>query len=132
MSSDPRDARSIRAVLLAGTAAILLAVLGAAAWLSFEGSEEEAQELFDARLATSARVLEAFLARQIEHATVAAPIVIALPGPIEANMQALSRPQRVADAAHGADHGFRNLRVARIELASKIVNVEIDDVFEQL
>jgi len=80
----PRRARSIRAVLLAGTIATLLAVLGVAAWMSFEGSAEEAQELFDARLATSARVLEAFLARQVEHATVAAPIVIQLPGPIEA------------------------------------------------
>jgi two-component system, OmpR family, sensor histidine kinase QseC len=79
-----RRARSIRAVLLAGTIATLLAVLGVAAWMSFEGGEEEAQELFDARLATSARVLEAFLARQVEHATVAAPIVIQLPGPIEA------------------------------------------------
>ncbi len=80
----PRRTRSIRAVLLAGTILTLLAVLGVAAWMSFEGSEEEAQELFDARLATSARVLEAFLARQVEHATVAAPIVIQLPGPIEA------------------------------------------------
>ncbi len=70
-ASAPRRARSIRAVLLAGTIATLLAVLGVAAWMSFEGSEEEAQELFDARLATSARVLETFLARQVEHATVA-------------------------------------------------------------
>ena len=85
MSADaPRRARSIRAVLLAGTIATLLAVLGVAAWMSFQGSEEEAQELFDARLATSARVLEAFLARQVEHATIAAPIVIQLPAPIEA------------------------------------------------
>jgi two-component system sensor histidine kinase QseC len=80
----PHRTRSIRAVLLAGTIATLLVVLGVAAWMSFEGSEEEAQELFDARLATSARVLEAFLARQVEHATVAAPIVIQLPAPIEA------------------------------------------------
>jgi two-component system sensor histidine kinase QseC len=61
----------------------LLAVLGAAAWLSFAGSEEEAQELFDARLATSARVLEALVARPVETATVTAPIVIALPRPLE-------------------------------------------------
>jgi two-component system sensor histidine kinase QseC len=74
---------SIRAQLLAGTVAALLAVLGAVAWLSFEGSQEEAEELFDARLATSARVLEALVARQIEKATIAAPIVIALPGPLE-------------------------------------------------
>jgi two-component system, OmpR family, sensor histidine kinase QseC len=79
-----RPGRSVRTVLLAGTIATLLVVLGAAAWLSFKGSEEEAQELFDARLATSARVLEAFLARQVERATVTSPIVITLPGPLEA------------------------------------------------
>lgn len=83
MPGKPRAARSILALLLAGTSAALLAVLGAAAWLSFAGSEEEAQELFDARLATSARVLEALVARQVDKATVAAPIVIALPGPLE-------------------------------------------------
>ena len=83
MPGKPRAARSILALLLTGTSAALLAVLGAAAWLSFAGSEEEAQELFDARLATSARVLEALVARQVEKATVAAPIVIALPGPLE-------------------------------------------------
>ena len=83
MRADPSTARSIRALLLAGTSAALLAVLGAAAWLSYSGSEEEAQELFDARLATSARVLEALVARQVETATLAAPIVIALPGPLE-------------------------------------------------
>jgi two-component system sensor histidine kinase QseC len=77
-------ARSIRAQLLTGTVAALLAVLGAVGWLSFEGSAEEAHELFDARLATSARVLEAFVARQLEKATITAPIVIALPGPLEA------------------------------------------------
>jgi two-component system sensor histidine kinase QseC len=76
-------ARSIRALLLGGTVAALLAVLGAVAWLSFQGSQEEAEELFDARLATSARVLEALVARQLEKATIAAPIVISLPGPLE-------------------------------------------------
>ena len=76
-------ARSIRALLLGGTVAALLAVLGAVAWLSFSGSQEEAEELFDARLATSARVLEALVAHQVEKATIAAPIVIALPGPLE-------------------------------------------------
>jgi two-component system, OmpR family, sensor histidine kinase QseC len=84
MSGRRRTAASIRALLLAGSSAALLAVLGAAAWLSFDGSEEEAQELFDARLATSARVLEALVARQVEKATVSAPIVIDLPGPLEA------------------------------------------------
>jgi two-component system sensor histidine kinase QseC len=77
-------ASSILALLLAGTSLTLLVVLGAAAWISFDGAEEEAQELFDARLATSARVLEALVARNVEKATIAAPVVIALPGPLEA------------------------------------------------
>lgn len=85
MTQAARPARSIRALLFAGSIATLLVVLGAAAWLSFAGSEEEAQELFDARLATSARVLEALVARPLEKATVALPIVIALPGPLEAH-----------------------------------------------
>ena len=84
MRATPRTKRSILALLLAGTSVTLLAVLGAAAWLSFQGSEEEAQELFDARLATSARVLEALVARQVQTATVAAPIIISLPGPLGA------------------------------------------------
>jgi two-component system sensor histidine kinase QseC len=76
-------ASSIRTVLLVGTFAALVAVLGAAALVSFDASEEEAQELFDARLATSGRVLEALVARQVERATLAAPIVITLPQPLE-------------------------------------------------
>jgi two-component system sensor histidine kinase QseC len=84
MPGTPRTARSIRALLLAGTSVTLLAVLGVAAWLSYDGSEEEAQELFDSRLATSARVLDALVARQVEKATIAAPIVIELPTPLDA------------------------------------------------
>ena len=42
-----RTARSIRTVLLAGTIAALLVVLGAAAWVSFDASEEEAQHSRD-------------------------------------------------------------------------------------
>jgi len=75
--------RSIQAVLLGGTIAVLVAVLGGAAWVAYEAGQDEAEELFDARLATSARVLEALVARQLETATVAAPIVIALPEPLE-------------------------------------------------
>ena len=75
--------RSIRAVLLGGTIAVLVAVLGGAAWIAYEAGLEEAEELFDARLATSARVLEAMMARQLETATIATPIVIALPAPLE-------------------------------------------------
>ena len=92
MSDQPRSSRSIRALLLAGTSATLLVVLGAAAWISHSGAEEEAQELFDARLATSARVLEALVARQVATATVAAPIVIELPGPLEATAHDVPNP----------------------------------------
>ena len=51
-------------MLLVGSIAVLLAVLGAAAWIGYEGSADEADELFDARLATSARVLAALGATQ--------------------------------------------------------------------
>ncbi|HWA37371.1 MAG TPA: ATP-binding protein [Burkholderiales bacterium] len=83
MSAPARRTPSIRALLLAGGTAVLLVVLIPATWLAYQGSEEEAQELFDARLATSARVLEALVARQMEKATVAAPIVLSLPAPLE-------------------------------------------------
>jgi two-component system, OmpR family, sensor histidine kinase QseC len=81
MSAAPPSA-SIRAVLLAGSIAVLLVVLGAAAWIAYDAGRDEAEELFDARLATSARVLEAMVARQLETATVAAPIVVELPAPL--------------------------------------------------
>ena len=75
--------RSIQGVLLGGTAAVLLAVLGAAAWLGFEAGSEEASELFDARLATSARVLAALATSEPPAAAGEAPIVVALPSWIE-------------------------------------------------
>jgi two-component system sensor histidine kinase QseC len=75
--------RSIQAVLLGGTIAVLVAVLGGAAWVAYEAGLDEAEELFDARLATSARVLEAMMARQLETATIATPLVIVLPEPLE-------------------------------------------------
>jgi two-component system sensor histidine kinase QseC len=71
--------RSIQGILLGGTVAVLLAVLGAAAWLGFEAGEDEAEELFDARLATSARVLSSLLDAQAPAARGAAPIVVPLP-----------------------------------------------------
>ena len=80
--SASRPSASIRAVLLAGSIAVLLLVLGAAAYIAYEAGRDEAEELFDARLATSARVLEAMVARQLETATVASPIVVELPAPL--------------------------------------------------
>ncbi len=75
-------ARSIRGVLLGGSVGVLLAVLGAAAWIGYTGSEEEADELFDARLATSARIFGALYAAQPPGAA-GAPLVLVYPGPTE-------------------------------------------------
>jgi len=75
--------RSTQAVLLGGTIAILLVVLGAAAWLGFDAGEDEADELFDARLATSARVLATLVGAQTFTAGVSRPIVVSFPEPLE-------------------------------------------------
>ena len=74
--------RSTRAVLLGGSIAVLLVVLGAAAWIGYDASEDEATELFDARLATSARVLAALAAARPADAG-AAPLVVTLPALLE-------------------------------------------------
>ena len=79
-----RHGVSIRSLLLTGSALILLGVLGTATWLSVEAGQYEADELFDARLATSARVLESLIARQVEDATITSPLVMSLPAPLEA------------------------------------------------
>jgi two-component system sensor histidine kinase QseC len=75
--------RSTRAVLLGGSIAVLLAVLGAAASLGYDAGEDEAGELFDARLATSARVLAALAAPQAP-GDARQPIVVSFPAPLEA------------------------------------------------
>jgi two-component system sensor histidine kinase QseC len=75
--------RSIRGLLLWGTFITLIVVLGGSGWLGFKAGRDEAEELFDARLATSARVLDILVARQIEIATVDDPIVIDIPSPLK-------------------------------------------------
>ena len=70
---------SIRARLFAGILIALVVILGTTAWWSYRVGRHESEELFSARLATSARVLEALLSRQLQHATLASPIEIALP-----------------------------------------------------
>src|SRR6185436_17726921 len=75
--------RSIRTILLGGSVAVLLGVLGAAAWIGFSASQDEADEVFDARLATSARVLATLVATQ-PRPPAGAPIVVAFPAPLEA------------------------------------------------
>jgi len=80
------SARSIRARLLIGILLSLLIILGIAAWGSYTVSKHESEEIFGARLATSARVLDALVAKQVEHATLAKPIVVALPRELEEGM----------------------------------------------
>jgi two-component system sensor histidine kinase QseC len=75
--------RSTRAVLLGGSIAVLIAVLGAAAWIGYDASEDEADELFDARLATSARVLAALYSTQPPRLASGTPIIVAFPAPLE-------------------------------------------------
>lgn len=70
---------SIRRRLLWSLLVSMLVVLGSLGYLSKSVTQEETEEIFSARLATSARVLEALLARQLEKATLASPIVIELP-----------------------------------------------------
>lgn len=76
---------SIRTRLLAGILIALVLILGTAAWWSYRVGRHESEELFSARLATSARVLEALLSRQLQHATLASPIEIVLPKELALN-----------------------------------------------
>ena len=62
---------------------LLIVVLGAAAWLGYLAGEHEAEEVFDARLATSARVLDALVARELETTGAAQPLVVTLPWPLD-------------------------------------------------
>jgi two-component system sensor histidine kinase QseC len=71
--------RSIRARLLTAILTALIIILGATSWVSYEVAKHESEELFGARLATSARVLDAMVARAVQNATIAQPLVIALP-----------------------------------------------------
>lgn len=62
---------------------LLSLILGAVGLLANHVSEHEADEIFSARLATSARILEVFLARQLEKSTLNQPIIIVLPQELE-------------------------------------------------
>lgn len=61
----------------------MLVILGAVGYFANLVSQQEADEIFSARLATSARVLESLLARQLEKVTLSRPIVIELPSALE-------------------------------------------------
>lgn len=69
--------------LVAGTLICMLVIFAGIALGAHGVARHESIELFSARLATSARVLEALVAKQLAMATVSAPIVIALPQELE-------------------------------------------------
>lgn len=74
---------SIRRRLVSGTLASMIVILGGIGIAAHQVARHESEEIFSARLATSARVLEAMVARQLEKATIIEPIVIALPKELE-------------------------------------------------
>lgn len=74
---------SIRRRLVSGTLGCMILILGGIGITAHQMARHESEEIFSARLATSARVLEALVARQIEKATITVPIVIALPKELE-------------------------------------------------
>ncbi|MEY3669715.1 MAG: hypothetical protein RL258_1110 [Pseudomonadota bacterium] len=76
-------AYSLRRQLLLSLSVSMLAIFGVVGYAAHWVSLHEAEEIFSARLATSARVLESLVARQLETATVNSPIVISLPAALE-------------------------------------------------
>lgn len=78
-NAPPKPEISLRRQLLISIFLSLTVVMGVAGTISYKVSLHEADEIFGARLATSARVLESLLARQVDTATIQHPIVIDLP-----------------------------------------------------
>ena len=74
---------SIRKRLLLGIFLSMIMILGGMGLAAHLVTEHESEEIFSARLATSARVLEVLIAKQLEHATIANPIIIELPKELE-------------------------------------------------
>lgn len=74
---------SIRRRLVGGTLILMIVIFGGISIAARELAIHESKELFSARLATSARVLEALVARQLEKASLASPIIITLPKQLE-------------------------------------------------
>jgi two-component system sensor histidine kinase QseC len=70
---------SMRKRILIALVLALVIIMATAGVISYRVALHEADEIFSARLATSARVLETLLARQVEHATIDQPVVISLP-----------------------------------------------------
>lgn len=74
---------SIRRRLVGGTFIAMIIIFSGIGIAARELAIHESQELFSARLATSARVLEALVARQLEKASINQPIIISLPKELE-------------------------------------------------
>ena len=74
---------SIRKRLLLGIFLSMIMILGGMGLAAHFVTEHESEEIFSARLATSARVLEVLAAKQLEHATINNPIIIELPDELE-------------------------------------------------
>ncbi|MBY0243750.1 MAG: sensor histidine kinase [Burkholderiaceae bacterium] len=74
---------SVRQRLVAATLLCMLVIFVGIGIGARAVARHESVELFSARLATSARVLQALVARQLEHATIATPIIISLPHELE-------------------------------------------------
>ena len=76
---------SLRRHLVIGIVSATVLILGGVAFATYWALEHETDEIFKARLATSARVLEALITDQIEHRPSNDPISISLPASIETN-----------------------------------------------
>jgi two-component system sensor histidine kinase QseC len=74
---------SMRRRMVGATLACMLLIFAGIGLGAHAVARHESEELFSARLATSARVLEALAARQLSTATIARPLVIALPKELE-------------------------------------------------
>lgn len=74
---------SIRQRIVAGILVSMLFIFGGMGLWSKFVADHESEEIFSARLATSARVLESLVAKQLEKATLASPIIIQLPQELE-------------------------------------------------
>lgn len=72
--------KSLRRQLLLGLTGSLVVILGIAGVVTYEKALHETDEIFSARLATSARVIDTLLIQShLEQATISSPLVIELP-----------------------------------------------------
>lgn len=69
--------------LVVASLVCMLLIFGGIGFAAHTVAREESEELFSARLATSARVLEALVARQLSSASLSRPLVITLPRELE-------------------------------------------------